>query len=259
MAPGKNELAAGDSVTPTASDLLSRSFKYGSVQLGLLGSFSLHIDAEPIRLPMNAQRLVSFLALHDGLLLRQHVAGSLWGDTTERHAAGSLRSALWRLGHPTHPLVEVADSHLRLSLGVAVDVRESEALARRVLDDSRDLSQAELDVGLLSSDLLPGWNEDWVLVRREYHIQLRLRALETLSHRLSEMGRFGEAVQASMIAVSAEPLRESAQRTLVAAHLADGNVAAAVKQYDSFRELLQDELKLDPSVEMQALVKGLGR
>jgi DNA-binding SARP family transcriptional activator len=237
----------------------SRSFSYGTVQLGLLGSFSLRIEKEPIRLPMNAQRLVCFLALHDGLLLRQHVAGSLWGDTTERHAAGSLRSALWRLGHPTHPLVEVADAHLRLSLAVAVDIRESEALARRVLDESQDLSEAELDIALLSADLLPGWNEDWVLVRREYHVQLRLRALEALSLRLSEVGRFGEAVQASMIAVSAEPLRESAQRTLVSAHLAEGNIAAAVKQYDSFRELLRDELKLEPSPEMQALVKGLNR
>jgi DNA-binding SARP family transcriptional activator len=241
------------------SALSPQTFAGDAVQLGLLGSFSLRIDKEPVLLPMNAQRLVGFLALHDGLLLRQHVAGTLWGDTTERHAAGSLRSALWRLGHPTHPLVEVADTHLRLALNVAVDVRASEALARRVLDDSQDLTEAELDIQLLASDLLPGWNEDWVLVRREYHVQLRLRALETLSLRLSEIGRFGEAVQASMLAVSAEPLRESAQRTLVAAHLADGNLAAAVKQYDSFAELLRDELKLEPSQEMQDLVKGLNR
>src|SRR5687768_6813590 len=71
------------------------------IRLGLLGSFNLRIDQGLVGLPMNAQRLVSFLALHDGLLLRTHVAGSLWGDTTERHAAGSLRSALWRLGIPT--------------------------------------------------------------------------------------------------------------------------------------------------------------
>jgi DNA-binding SARP family transcriptional activator len=230
-----------------------------AAQLGLLGSFSLRIDAEPVRLPMNAQRLVCFLAIHDGLLLRQHVAGSLWGNTSEKHAAGSLRSALWRLGHPKHPLVEVMDTHLRLSPTVAVDVHASEALAHRVLDDSLDLSQSDLDESLLAADVLPDWTEEWVLVKREHHTQLRLRALEALCRRLIGLGNFGQAVQAGLLAVSGEPLRESAQRALIAAHLAEGNAAAAVKQYDSFRELLRDELKLEPSDEIQTLVKGLKR
>jgi len=225
----------------------SRSRVTAQAHLGVLGSFSLHIGAQPVSLPMNAQRLVCFLALHDGLLLRQHVAGSLWGETTERHAAGSLRSALWRLGHPTHPLVEVADAHLRLSESVSVDVRASEALAHRILDDSQPLSEADMDASLLSVDLLPDWTEDWVLIKREYHMQLRLRALEALCRRLKDMGRFGQAVQAGMQAVSGEPLRESAQRTLVMAHLAEGNVVAAVNQYESFRRLLRDELDLEPS------------
>jgi len=227
------------------------------VELGLLGSFRLRVDSEPERLAMNGQRLVCFLALHDGMLLRRHVAGSLWGDTTQRHASGSLRSALWRLGGSGHVLVDVEDSHLRLCPRVAVDMHASEALARRLLDDSHDLSEADLDDALLSVDLLPGWTEDWVLVRREYHTQLRLRALEALCRRLSGMGRFGQAVQAGTLAVSGEPLRESAQRVLVMVHLAEGNVAAAVKQYDSFRELLRDELRLDPSSQMQMLVRGL--
>jgi len=231
----------------------------GSVSLGLLGSFSLSIEAAPVRLPMNAQRLVSFLALHDGALLRQHVAGSLWGGTTERHAAGSLRSALWRLGHPTHPLVEAEGAHLRLSSDVVVDLRVSAAHAMRILDDSRELEDADLDQAPLSEDVLPDWTEDWVLVKREHHAQLRMRALETLCRRLGERGRYGEAVQAGMLAVEAEPLRESAQRTLIAVHLAEGNAAAAVKQYDSFRTLLRDELGLDPSPEMAILVEELVR
>lgn len=232
---------------------------YGGVQLDLLGSFSLRINAEPMRLPVNTQRLVCFLALHNGMLLRQHVAGSLWGDTSERRAGGSLRSALSRLGQTTYPLLDVTDSHIRLFPSVAVDVHASEALARRVLDDSRDLGEADLDPALLSADLLPDWTEDWVLVRREHHTQLRLHALSALCRRMSELGRFDEAVQAGMLAVSGEPLRESAQRTLVSAHLAQGNVAAAVKQFDSFRKLLHDELELEPSPEMLTLVKGLRR
>jgi DNA-binding SARP family transcriptional activator len=205
---------------------------------------------------MGAQRLVVFLVLHEGLLLRQHVAGSLWPDTTEQHASGSLPSALWRLGQPTHPVVEVVDAHLRLSRSVAVDVHASEALARRILGGA-DLDETDLDARLLADDLLPDWTEDWVQIRSEQHTQLRLRALETLCRRLTGSGRFGQAVQVGMVAVAGEPLRESAQRALIAAHLADGNVGAAVGQYRVFARFLRSELGLEPSPAMQTLMDGL--
>lgn len=229
---------------------------HAEVQLGLLGSFRLAVGGEPVGLPMSAQRLVVFLVLHEGLLLRQHVAGSLWPDTTEQHASGSLRSALWRLGHPTPPVVEVVDAHLRLSPRVSVDVHASEALARRILDGA-DLDETDQDARLLTDDLLPDWTEDWVLVRREQHTQLRLRALETLCRRLTGSGRFAQAVQVGMVAVAGEPLRESAQRALIAAHLADGNVRDAIGQYRVFARLLRTELGLEPSPAMQTLMDGL--
>jgi len=156
-------------------------------------------------------------------------------------------------------VVEVDDVHLRLAPTVAVDVVSSESLAHRVLDDSSELSESDMDGTLLATELLPDWTEDWVLLRRENHTQLRLRALEALCHRLTEMGRHGQAVQAGMLAVSGEPLRESAQRALIVAHLAEGNVDAATTSYDVFRELLHDKLALAPSKEMQVLVKDLHR
>jgi DNA-binding SARP family transcriptional activator len=93
--------------------------------------------------------------------------------------------------------------------------------------------------------------------RESYH-QLRLRALEALCRRLSAKGRFGQAVQAGLAAVSGEPLRESARRALIEAHLAEHNVAAALREYEAFHQLLRDELGLDPSEDMRALVEGLG-
>ena len=62
------------------------------VRLDLLGGFRLSVEAEDVPLPMNAQRLVCFLALHDQPLLRTFVGGSLWGESSDSHAGGSLRS-----------------------------------------------------------------------------------------------------------------------------------------------------------------------
>lgn len=228
-------------------------------RLGLLGGFRLTVDAEDIPLPMNAQRLVCFLALHDQPLLRTFVGGSLWGDSTDLLAGGSLRSALWRLRHATYPVVALTSDHIALSPSLVVDLREGKALAHRVLDPSQELDDvAEVNEEVLSVDLLPDWTEDWVLMERESYHQLRLRALEALCRRLSAKGRFGQAVQAGLAAVSGEPLRESARRALIEAHLAEHNVAAALREYESFRQLLHDELGLAPSDDMRALVEGLG-
>jgi DNA-binding SARP family transcriptional activator len=228
------------------------------VRLGLLGGFRLRIEEEVVPLPMNAQRLVSFLALHDQPQLRSFVGGSLWGGSTEQHAGGSLRSALWRLRAATYPLVSLTSDHIELAPTVAVDLREGEALAHRVLDPSEDLDDvAAVNEVMLSTDLLPDWTEDWVLMKRESYHQLRLRALEALCRRLSAKGRFGQAVQAGVAAVSGEPLRESARLALIEAHLAERNVAAALREYESFRRLLHEELGLEPSDDMRALVQGL--
>ena len=228
------------------------------VRLGLLEGFRLSVDSEVLTLPMNSQRLVSFLALQDRPLLRTFVSGSLWSESTDQHARGSLRSALTRLRHPKYSLVELTSEHIELSPLVTVDYREGEALARRVLDPSQELDDvAGVSDEALTADLLPDWTEDWVLIEREAYHQLRLRALEALCRRLTAKRSFGQAVQAGIAAVAGEPLRESARRALIAAHIAEGNAVAALREYDAFRQLLFAELGREPSTEMRALVKGL--
>lgn len=228
------------------------------VRLGLLGGFRLSVESDVLTLPMNSQRLVSFLALQARPLLRTYVSGSLWSESTDQHARGSLRSALTRLRHPRYTLVELTSDHIELSPQVTVDFREGEALARRVLDPSQDLDDvAGLNDEVLTADLLPDWTEDWVLIEREAYHQLRLRALEALCRRLTAKRSFGQAVQTGMAAVAGEPLRESPRRALIEAHLAAADVAAALREYEDFRRFLFDELGREPSAEMQALVEGL--
>lgn len=228
------------------------------VRLGLLGGFRLSVESEVLTLPMNSQRLVSFLALQARPLLRTYVSGSLWSEATDQHARGSLRSALTRLRHPRYTLVELTSDHIELSPQVTVDFREGEALARRVLDPTQDLDDVEgLNDEVLSADLLPDWTEDWVLIEREAYHQLRLRALEALCRRLTTKRSFGQAVQAGIAAVAGEPLRESPRRALIEAHLAANDVDSALREYEDFRRYLFDELGREPSEEMQALVEGL--
>ena len=63
------------------------------LQVELLDGFALRARVS-VDLPLSAQRVVAFLALHDRPLLRLHVAGVLWPETSEDRAFASLRTAL---------------------------------------------------------------------------------------------------------------------------------------------------------------------
>jgi DNA-binding SARP family transcriptional activator len=222
------------------------------VRLGLLGAFDLNIAGDTVSLPMNGQRLLAFLALQGRSLTRSFVAGSLWLDSTDDRAAGSLRSALWRLRRQGQ-LVEANGEKIGLVSHAAVDVTAAVAQAHRLLDPASD-DCPRLDDVLLRDDLLPDWYDDWVAVERERFRELRVHALERLCDRLIASKRFGEAIETGLAVARSEPLRESAHRMLIRIHLAEGNRGEALAQYRRFRALLHDELGLEPSPEMAALV-----
>ena len=224
--------------------------------VGLMRAFTLrHADAA-VELPHSAQRLLAFLALHDRPLLRPFVAGSLWTDAPERRAAASLRSALWRLSGPGPRVVHATPTHLRLADDVRVDLAAATAAAHRVLDLSAALEPGDVGTLVGAGDVLPDWYDDWALLERERFRQVRLHALEVLSRRLADLGRMGEAIDAAILAVTIEPLRESAHRAVIVLHLEEGNVGEALRQFSTYRTLLARDLGLSPSSELARLVSG---
>ena len=227
-------------------------------RLSLLNGFQFTAEGRTLALPMVAQRLLAFLALQDRSLPRLYVAGTLWAETTEENASANLRSTLWRIHQLGHRVVEASRTHVGLAPHIQVDVRELRAQASRLIDHSRPCEPADLDQASLLGDLLPGWYEDWVVIERERVRQLRLDALEALCQRFTAAGMHEHAVQAGLAAVAAEPLRESAQRVLIRAHLARGNRVEALRQYLLYRGLLFEQLGVLPSPEMEELVGDLG-
>jgi len=204
-------------------------------------------------LPRGVQRLVAHVCL-SGRPTRTAIAGHLWPDVPEEHAHGSLRSALWRLHKVVPGLVEVSGGALSLAPGVRVDVRELTEWARRALDPHVTVEHPAVPVGGLRGDLLPGWCDDWVLLERERLRQLLMHSLEAVAVKLTDAGRHREALQAAYAAVRAEPLRESAHRTVIRVHLAEGDLAEARRAYGVFREMLEAELGVCPTEQITRLV-----
>lgn len=222
------------------------------ITMRLLDGFELLVSDDPVPVVPSSQRLLAYLALHESSVPRQTVASTLWPDASARRAAACLRSALWRLVKPPYPLVECGRERLRIGSAVGVDVASIRGFVAGTMP-----ATPFLPVTTLTAELLPGWTERWVVAEREWCRQVCLRALEMLSERFRARGDHFHAHETAAAAVRGDPLRESAHRRLIELHLADGNRAAALRQYAAYQALLRAELGVSPSPEIRRLVASV--
>lgn len=237
-------------------DVKSRGAPASNCKVHLLGGLYVTRDGRRIEVPEGCKRLLAFLALRRGRVERCHAAGTLWPSVDDRRAAGNLRSALWRLRCADIDVLEADKRSVGLRPGVIVDVLgvtewAARLIAQRPLPGDLSLSRSFAD----ALDLLPGCYDDWAILERERMRQRMLHALEALSRAMTAMGRYGEAVDAAMTAISVEPLRESAQRALLEAHMAESNLSEARRDFLAYRNLVRSELGVEPSAELAALVR----
>src|SRR3954468_24132083 len=217
-----------------------------------------YVSAEDRRydVPEGSKRLLIFLALHRRPIERRRVAGALWPVGSEERAAGNLRSALWRLRGADIDVLLADKTSLRLRDEVTVDVELVSAWATRLIESLVPAQELALSPYWTEAlDLLPGWYEDWALMQRERLRQRVLHALEALSHGLLLAGRCAEAVDVALTAVAVEPLRESAQRALFAAHLAEGNRVEVLRCFTAYRALVRRELDVEPAADLLAMTR----
>lgn len=229
-----------------------------SFRLALLGGFCLSQGSRVVEVAASGQRLIALLALRDRPAARLYLAGVLWPDYSTERSLADLRTTLWRLNQSGEPIVDVTHSCLALSDHVDVDVRKLVAFAQRLHAPQAGPGEIDLNsVGLreLCGELLPDWYEEWLVDERERLRQIRLHALEKLSGVLSRAGQHSDAIQAALAAIRLEPLRETAHRTLIEAHLAEGNWSEARRQFRCCQRLFMDELGVEPTASMRRLLE----
>lgn len=218
-----------------------RRSRPGAHRVTVLGSFSATTDGHPVPLEADARRVVAYLAVHRRPQRRTALAADLWPGVPG--AAALLDDALAGAGAL---LTDGADGTVALDPAVTVDLDEAMALVRALAAQPGHPETVPADLAaataLLGADVLPAWTEPWPAVERERFRQIRLNALEELSAALTAAGRFAEAVTTAREAVRIAPSREGARRALIEAHLAHGEIAEAVAEYDEYQELLRSSV-----------------
>jgi DNA-binding SARP family transcriptional activator len=167
-------------------------------ELSLFGGFALRIRGRKISLPMHARRVLAYLSLNKMVEKdcdRQVLAERLWMDSSPDRSRASLRTAIWRIRSAADELLLGDSERVALADSVRVDVHDFRRHAEQLLSDTAAYEPPNLVPHLRSPvDLLPGWDEDWLLLTREQLRLLRLHALEHTASRMCERGLYAQAI-----------------------------------------------------------------
>ncbi len=222
-----------------------------SLQIHLLGGFALLCDGTPVNGvdTLRLQSLLAYLVLHAGApLARQQVAFSLWPDSSEAHARGSLRKLLFQLTNAlpdSNRFLDINAQTLqwRPDAPFTLDVDEFE----KAVNDAASAAALRAVVALYRGDLLPSCYDDWILMERERLRQAFLGALERLILLLESERDHSHAIEAAQTLLRHDPLHEDAYRHLMRLYAVTRNRADALRTYHTCETLLQQELDVEPS------------
>ena len=227
--------------------------------LSLLGVFRATLDGAPITNFESAKvrALLAYLVVErDRPHARETLAGLLWSDFPNSDALRNLRLAL---------------SNLRQAIGdhradppfllITRDTIQFNAASDCSLDltDLQDLS----GLGAPHGKFLDGFVcdsapfEEWLLLQRERIGQQILRALRELTARAEERGDYDRAQTYARQQLELEPWDEHAHQQLMRALAFGRQRNAALAQYATCRQLLKQELGVEPSCETTTLYESI--
>jgi predicted ATPase/DNA-binding SARP family transcriptional activator len=244
--------------------------------LQFLGLPHVLLDDRPISTDRRkAIALLAYLAVNDigrprQKYSRESLSALLWPDYDQAKAFSNLRTILWELRQAIGESWLIADRE-SVQLNPDAEIDLDVARFQDLLFQSRQHSDPALRIPLLSDAVklyrdhfltgfslkdAPNFNE-WAFAESE---ELRRKLTDTLTTLSEDHCALGQADRASFYArrlVALDPLNESSHRQLMEVYWQAGQHSAALKQYQTYEQILRKELNLDPQPETRALYKKI--
>jgi predicted ATPase/DNA-binding SARP family transcriptional activator len=252
------------------------------LSIQLLGPFQVTLDGEPITgfHAETAQALLAYLAMHAGIPCRRtSLAGLLWSDYDQSSALTNLRQALRRLRtaigdrDASPPFLQA--TRATIALNSESDYWLDVDAFTAALDAVRSHTQRSVEtcvaceerlaeaVELYRGEFITGFSldsalfEEWMVVQRERLHGLALDALGHLAAYHAAQEAYEQAARYARRALALEPWREKAHRALMRALALSGQRGAALAQYEACREVLREELGIEPEEETRRLYERI--
>ncbi len=253
----------------------------GALQLNLLGTINVSIDEDQI-LDLSVRKeaaLLAYLATeHTHAHTRDSLVGLLWPNSPTDKARLSLRVNLSNLKRRlaalgVHTLLRVTPFEVQLMAdGCRLDTVEFSRCLRsgERHEHGRDelcdrcAPEAARAVALYRGPFLEGFYldqcqlfEEWLFMQRERFWVQMVDALEKLAAYYLRRGENEQVLAYARRLLELDPLRELAHQQIIQIHMAQGDRASALRQYERCRAVLQSELGITPSPELRSLHEQL--
>lgn len=238
-----------------------------SVQVDFLGEFAVRVGGRAIEFPAGKQRLlIVSLALRRGQTVpAERLLLDMWGEepppsavTTLRGHVRRARCALSKGG--AEGVVETVRGGCRLA-AVETDLsifRQKCDAARLATDQVVELREIERALDLWRGRAFQDLEErEWLTEAAVTIEEERLQAVERHLDLLMSKGDPRSVIRLAGGFQSDHPIRESLWKRLMLALHADGRTAEALLRYAELRELLSEQLGVEPSPPMRALHQQL--
>jgi len=237
------------------------------LNLSFLNTFAADLDGQPISQfrSANNQGLLVYLALNrDEPQPRDVLATLFWPEETEKKARHNLRQGLYHLRTILSDTKSSGEPFLSVTRQTAqFNLQSDYSLDVQQFQEAIDRNDLQTAVSLYQGDLLPGFTcdslqfEEWLRQERESLHQLALKVMYELAQDYLADNRFQEAQAIARRQLKLEPWREKAFRQLMRAYALDGDRSNALAAYEQCREVLWDELGVEPAAETVSLYEEI--
>ena len=251
---------------------LTREAVGSAMHLHLLGPFEMVVDSGPVRLAGRGERaLVAVLALSPGRVVADTtLIEQLWSDGDQ--PVDPVNALQTRVSKVRRALAASGSGELltRQGAGYRLDVDPAGVDVHRFtasIDRARRAGAADEAIRLYDAALAE-WRaepfvdfagEPWAAVETTRLVELRLAAIAERAERMLTLGRYEELVADLEPVVAGAPTRERLVGQLMTGLFNAGRQADALEVYARTRQVLADELGLDPSRELRGLMEQILR
>jgi len=237
------------------------------LRLELLGGLQVAVGSTPLSgfAYVKGRELIAYLAVTGQPCPRERLAALLWSELLDTEARANLRVVLSNLRQLLSPYLLITRETVSLNseFPAWIDV----VAFQEALESYRtepDASQLQAAVALYCGDLLAGFTvpdapvfDEWVTGQRERLRHLAMFALHELA--TIQIGRhmYLAATDTLNRLLGLDPWREEAHRQLMELYARSGQRSAALAQYAICRQVLADELGIEPLDETQTLYRAI--
>ena len=247
-----------------------------------MGAFVVKVNGRSLEFATDKVRaLLAYLAVEAGRPHRRDsLAALLWPDQPDSQAKSNLRLTLHRLRQAfdkaesdlSQSLFTIQRNTVESHLAEQVDVfrfqtllRQSEEHDHERLENCADcVARLEEAANLAAGELLAGLSlpdastfEEWLLVQREFLHQQALLLLHTLTAVYTTTADYDKAITIAQRQLELEPWYEVAHQQLMRALALSGQRDRALAQFAVCRQVLWEELGIEPMAETAVLVEQI--